>query len=306
MNSYPSGITNAAIIPKEDVDPDDFPGISLSSSSSALTSANSQLNSMQYGNILTLNGNCEDFVGRLIYDYEIGNILYWELSDDDVIINIDAYSSEIIFYQRTGWTDGDLTEAQALALAPNIANQFCSIPSDADQPSISLETPIELAYIDPSTNNYITTDCDFWYIEYYRIREQIVCEDYIRVAINPNGYLHIYSKIWFMDFTNFNYNYTITLNNAVITAQAYLSETFGESGTYKSGMKRIIRPNYCWNVTEGPEDEDGNKTLGYGLEQMVVWEILIQTSDLDQFILQVHGRENRIVGGDITPLFYST
>jgi hypothetical protein len=296
----------AADVERIEVDPGEYPGIEYETVEEALIEANSQLGVMAYGDIQTIDSGDESFVGRLFRDYEIGDELYWELGDSQTEVYLEAYNGAIIFYDRLDWFEGSLSEGQIESEAYLIANQFETLPADREGPSTSYETTFSfIENIDNESDE--VSDLDYWTVRYDRVKEQITTEDHIRMMLCPNGYLGLYRKVWYMDWTGFSPTYTVSKENAELTAKTYHDTEYGDNNSViMDTYKLIVRPNYFWHVPESPLDEEDNPILAYGLPRQNVWVVLISDDNDDQFVFHVDGKNDKIVGGDFTFEYYIT
>ena len=298
-NESNESIVEAAIDPDEILDPNDYTSLPYPTDSAAATEANTQLGQMQYGGILTIDTTSEDYCFELIRSYELGDIIYWELSDDMCEISIDANTGEIFFYNRYDWYDGDLEENDALTLAIQVANQFATLPDDKSSPEIYLEDSFSWQGFNPETGVLSESeDWNYWTIEYDRVKDNIITEDHMFISLNLNGYLSCYFKKWNMDLDTLSTTYSINQTQAESTAINYLG-----NGTVKKADKGIVRPNYYWPVPESPLDEEGNKTIAFGEDPVIAWCIGIKDDD-DLCIIHVHGITNKIIGGEVVPEWY--
>ena len=113
-----------SIITREEVEPGDYEDLLFETNISALADANIQLGGMTHGNIQLINEADPNYIGTLILDHEIGDIIYWELSDDNTEVYMDAFTGEIISYYNSFYETGPLPQPGAEALAEIVANQF--------------------------------------------------------------------------------------------------------------------------------------------------------------------------------------
>ena len=284
---------------REVASPVSYPEVdpNLDTPSEALSEVNSQLNQMTYGGIQLIDGNdAENYTINFYIDYEMGGILYWEIGDTNIYSKLNAVTGEIIFYFHAGWTPGSLTQSEIAYLVPSIANQFHTLPQDSDGPYIDYQPDyFTLVGVDPETDDETTTIWDFWYIEYHRKKESVRCADNITLTLDSSGYLRCYMKIWNMDLSQFSVSTQYHEVDAELTALAYFSGS-QLRGSHQTS-KWIVRPNFFWEVPESPLDSEGNATMAYGLDPVVVWVVALDDSDGNICFVWVDGNSNKIVGG---------
>ena len=277
-------IVTAVDIPSEEVDPEDFQDLTLETISEAVTEANAQLTNMQYGNINTIDIEDDYFFGRLIRDYEMGEIVYWDFGDSETDISIDAHSKEIITYLCYEWSDGSISQSQAEFNAIQIASQFAQFPSSYSGPSTDLYDVSSYYEYNATTNSTTFYEQKNWLLKYNRTKNQIVTEDHIEVWLNLNGDLGYYYKNWNMDLDSFPTNYVVNQQDAEETAL----DAAGEGSSVDLSFKIIIRPNRYW-------DGEG---FSFGEAPSLAWEVWVTDSDGMLSIYHIDGNENEIIGGD--------
>lgn len=275
---------------REEKSPEEYQDLTYATIEDALEAANIQLADMTHGNIYTIDGEHDDFIGRLFLDYFMGGEIYWELSDPDTIIYIDGYGGKILYYDHTGWTTGTLTETQILDQAEFVAEQFEEIPDDAEEPEAKLRTPITAIAVNVETNGTLTDEYDYWFVQYNRSKNGIIAEDNIRLMLNKNGDLHVYTKIWNMDLASLSTTYTVAAGEAEYTA----SQHAGGNSTVQESFEKIVRPNEFWSTGD----------FQYGTNPVSVWEVWVQDENNTLRIYHVHGTQNTIVGGGVVPCYY--
>jgi len=292
----------AAIVHDEEVDPINFPSIEYSSAEIALDEANEQLSEMELGNIYTIDDEDEYFYGRLIGSYEMGDVLNWDLGDDFTEVSLEAYTGEILYYHHYGYSEGDLTESQARVLAGFIVLQFDTIPNDSEEPIVYEDTTFTWTETDSDT---MMEDIDevwnYWVADFNRSKDSIQTDDKITVVMNPNGDLNEYYKDWNMDLNEFSTYYLVSIGEAEDAALDYLGE-----GTVLAINKRIVRPNYHWEVPESPLDIDENATIAFGLDPKIVWSVFIKDDNDGACLIHVDGINEKIIGGTYIPHYYET
>jgi hypothetical protein len=278
-----SGAT-AGTVPAEELDPSQYQYLTYNDNESALEEINDQLSTMSYGNIQTVDDNSEIYTARLMRDYEMGDIIYWEISDEVITVAMDADTGEIIYYHNGDHKSGDFTESQAAAIAFEMANQFYTLPSDKSSPNTRTTTPITWVKRNSSTNETTIINETYYITQYKRLKNTIVTEDTIVVTLDTEGNLCGYSKIWWMDLSSFSTTYTIAQNDAEQTALTHA----GAGSEVNATFKKIVRPNKSWT-----EDD-----VYYGEDPTLVWSIYVKDADDNLRIYHVDGVLGTIVGGD--------
>jgi hypothetical protein len=286
LNNSENNVNNvkAADIPNEEVDPGLIPDAELKTIEEAVTEANNQLSSMEYGNIYTIDIEDDYFFGRLIRDYEMGDIFYWDFGDSDTDVSINAYSEEIIKYLHYEWSDGSISQSQAENSAIQIANQFAQFPSQYSGPSTDFIGISSYYEYNASTESTTFFERNQWCLRYNRTKNQINTEDHIEIWLHLNGDLGYYYKCWNMPLDSFSTTYSVTEQEAVETAL----DAAGEGSSLEFYFKNIIRPNRYW-------DDEG---LSYGESPSLAWEVWITDSEERVMIFHINGIENEIIGGD--------
>ena len=278
---------------REEVNPGDYPGLSYGTASSALQEINSQLTNMQSGNISTIDGTDSDnYTARCFIDYEIGSVIYWEITDANVQAHLDANTGEIIEYVKFAYQSGSKTKSEIETLAASIATQFSALPQDRSNIYSELLDTLSVNSTDVENGTMNNVGYPYWLARYNRTKDSIISEDCIYLIFDPNGYLCMYYKNWNMDLIIFNTAYTISEFLAETTATDYV----GDGCTVRFTDKRIIRPNHVWTEEE----------LSFGLDPVLAYVIGIEDEDGNLLEIHVHGRQaNTIVGGDYSEQFYS-
>jgi hypothetical protein len=286
---------SAYSVPKEHIEPGDYPDLTYSTPEAAIEEANDQLSEMTYGDIETIDDECDSYRWELILDHYMGNIIYWELTTEEAGVYIDGYTGEIVhYYNYYDWEDGSLDESEILLLAASIADQFMSLPQDRSSPSAELEETYRFEYWINSTDSFGSVSESCWIVQYDRIKDSITSEDNIELYIDKSGRLYSYTKIWNMDLEEFSTTYSVTESQAIETAL----DDAGSGSSSHSCVKKIVRPNRFYD--EGEDD------IQYGLDPNIVWEIWVEDTDLNLCLYHVHGTQNTIVGGDFSHLYYQT
>ncbi len=284
LNVHLSNNVSGYDVNRIEVNPNDYEDIIYDNYNDSASAANSQLDDMTYGNIQTLDFEDEDFSGKLILDYERGNILYWSLSDTNLTIYLMAYTNEIIYYHYWGYSYGGLDQEEIHTQGVLIASQFYSLPSDRQGPSIVFKDNQEIRYYDNETTGEISNETfDWWYLTYSRYKNGIETEDFIRIVLFPNGYLNIYSKVWYMSLSGLSTNYIVTQQQAEATALAHA----GVNSSIDVSQKLIIRPNNYWI---------GNWT--FGCDPICAWSIKVIDGEDNYRTYHIDGNTNIIIGGD--------
>ncbi len=290
-NNGNDGLVSGSSDPWIKLDPEEYQNLTYSTSASALEETNDQLSEMLVGDIQEVDSEDEDYTAFLIQDFEIGNVIYWKLSDSFTSVYLDANTGEIIFYSTDNWIDGSLSQSNIESQAYQIASQFCTVPSPPDRsvPLTSLETPLSGVGFE-SEETSTQYDYPYWYVEYDRLKTNIHAQDMIRLIINPNGYLHCYYKIWNMDLNGFSTSYSVTQTSAEATAITHA----GPGSTVQSVEKRIVRPNEFWT---------NENEIVFGEDPKCVWEICVKDAEDNLRIYHIDGNlAQTISGGDF---FYS-
>ena len=235
----------------------------------ALEDANDQLDEMKLGNNTTIDPNSNEFDARLILDYQQGSIMYWRFDDGNVRVLFDAYSGEIIAYTRTpSRYEGNMTEEEATDLANRIMEQFAPIPDDSTG---------------TTATKYPIYDTHTWLHRYWRIVDGVYIDDTMFVRLGEDGTLLEYHKEWWMDLEDADSSYTITKEEAMVTAM----ETFGDDLKIFSCEKRVVRPNNAF----------GDQTY-YSTPPMYVWEVVMYEGEFPSVVAHIHPRiEDTVVGG---------
>jgi len=254
----------------------------------ALDETNRQLEEMELGNISTIDPDSNEFKARLILDYKAGSVMYWRFEDDEVEVDFDAYSGEIIHYLRLlPQIPGNLSSEEALGIAEGIAEQFAPIPDDVlDIFELRDSYPVEEGYGDTTASS-----SDAWYILFNRgYDEEIRTTDEIRLIIAMDGTLHKYDKHWWMDLKDLDTEFTVSQAEATMTAMV----EFGEGFVPGNITERVVRPN---NFFEG--------TTYYSTPPLDVWEVQMYTTD-GRLAARVHihpRQADTIVGGQEFPYY---
>ena len=258
----------------------------------AVSEANGQLSSMTEGNIYLINDSNVDFMGRLILDHNMGNILYWELSEEETIAYLDAYTGEILYYDHTGCTMGTLTQQEIETRAEIIAEQFAALPSDISQVNSELIESYSTVKYDAENNETLLTEYYYWYIDYNRMKDGIITEDHLRLLLNRNGDLQTYYRIWNMALNELDTTCAVTKTEAENTAH----QAAGQNSTVHESSKMIVRPNCFW--------DDEIEGFTYGEAPMIVWVVYVEDWQKNQLIYHINGKINTIVGGNIITYYY--
>ncbi|MHA2402231.1 MAG: hypothetical protein ACXADH_04505 [Candidatus Kariarchaeaceae archaeon] len=266
-----------------EVDPGGFGGLEITSLEDALAEANSQLQAMSLGDIRTINPSDIGYYGRFIRDYEMGDILYWELGDSTTDVYINARTSELIYYYSGIWADGTMSESQIEQRAIDIANQFSSFPDQYDGPTTTFFPTSVRRILNHTTDEIYDYSDSQWMLEYDRIKDEIIAEDNIDIWVNPDGSLYYYYKEWNMDLDEFSTTYTVSQEDAESTALAMT----GQGSSINSSRKTIVRPNSFWIGDE----------FTFGLNPSCIWEIVVDHEG-NTYIYQIDGNTNEIIGGD--------
>ncbi len=267
-------------------------GMTLDTSSEALQSANNQLDDMNTGNIVTIDGNSPDFYAISYRDWKRGNIVYWELEDQDTTVFIRADTEEIIYYEHTGWVTGSMSENQILTQAATIAGQFDDLPSDKNNPEADLiDDLLSSEGYDATSQTFSTTNYPYWQVIYSRIKDNIIAEDHIKLLVLPNGYCSLYSKTWNMSLASFSTTYGISQTQAENIAKQFV----GGDVTVHQSYKKIVRPTYFWTQ----EDSE------YGNPPSCAYVIWIEDADGNLWIIYIDGNSSLNLGGDYAANYYA-
>lgn len=289
-------IASASTSMREEVEAEDYEDLTYSTVNEALTEANGQLTVMNTGDIYTINENDNEFTARLFMDYLRGGVLYWELGDSGTTIFIDAYSGEIYHYiHYSEWSEGEIDQEDAEEQAEIISMQFADLPKDLTRPETDFKVLYKSIGMDPVSLEFTgNVTKDYWCVIFYRVKDDIVADDHIRLYLDPTGNLHSYEKVWNMDLTDVCTTYTVTQESAESTALTCA----GEGSISETTEKMIMRPDYFW--TEG---ENGRI---FGEEPVCIWSVYVEDSDHNLRMYYIHGTSGNIVGGDFASFYYGS
>jgi hypothetical protein len=290
---------DGAYIEKEIVTPGSCPGLVLTTAQFALSVVNQKLGTMTYGDIHTINGTRLD--AALIKNYKMGSIVYWELTDELVTVDINGYSQEIIHYTiNSDIQTGTLNQGQITTLANNIASQFCPLPADKGTVAVSFEhfgmiftSDMTDNLTDPNVYNYsVDTDCTnqtMWCAKWFRYKNSIESTDCIIEYIDGNGNLQNYYKDWNMNLGSLSTSYSVTQTSAENLAKSFIGIN---NVSVLNTNKMICRPNKIF---------EGNGTYQYGNNPKCIWVVrirdLLPAMNLTTYTIHVDGVNGAIVGG---------
>lgn len=277
-------------------------GLSYDDAEDAADDANDLLTEMGLGGIHTIDTTDSEFSGAIVWDHQIGNVHYWILYDefieiwllDNGLVNNEP-DIEIIFYYFYDYIEGTSTKQEIETNAPTIANQFATLPTPRVGPETEYITNMEEIEIDDD-GDLTYRNLSYWTVFYNRTYDDILCSDFIKLMFYPNGDLHLYMKVWFMDLSSFSTTYDVTQTEAEDTATDYP----GTGSTDRDCNKKIVRPGYEWEVI-------GHTTPEYGNNPMIVWEVYVEDADENLCIFYVDGvNDDAIVGGGYIPFYYTS
>lgn len=276
-----------------EADPSDYPYINYSNEASAVAKANMQLTNMTFGSIQII--SVGDFTtAKFFVDNIMGGAIFWEISDGDITVRLDACNGEIITYSRVTRTNGTpQSQAQILNNANNYANQFKQLPTDRTSPVIDAVVTSKRLTYNSDDNETTVTENGYQIIRFNRTKSNVVVSDHIEMWIMPDGVMSFYYKNWYMNLENFNVVYTLTAQQAGTVATNYI----GGNSTVMDCYKLILRPNDFWE----DEGDSGNYTWSSPVCAWVVW---VKNPADDLCIVHVNASTGAIVGGDYIEEYY--
>jgi len=227
----------------------------------------------------------EDFYGELVWDHDWGNIYYWEMSQDDFSMAIDATTGEVVdfsWYRDQG--DGTLTREQALAIAMRYIELFGGVPDDASPPSIEyLHRGATYRYYE-ETGEPNWTEVYDWYIEYVRVKDGIPTDDHLTAIIDPDGRSCTYYKVWNMRLAGVMAGLEVSYEEAVGIARSAAN-----GANITSIEHRIVRPNGAWR----------DAPWRSGTDPVAVWRVTFEYDEVYYLhYIDIDDRMGEIVGAD--------
>jgi len=271
--------------PVDELGPDPHPFLPISTLDEAVKIANGILPGITGGAFIPFDRDYEEFFGELRWDHDMGNIYYWEMSQDNLSIAIDATTGEVVdFSWYRDQENGTLTNERALVVGMGYIKLFGELPDDSSTPSaeyISQETRMTW---DDETGEFIEVKVYHWDIQIDRVKDGIPTDDYIRVIMDPNGHLRYYYKTWNMRLGGVTASHEVSYEEALGIARSA-----AEGANITSIEHRIVRPNGAWR----------DAPWRSGTDPVAVWRVTFEYDEVYYLhYLDIDDRTGEIVGWD--------
>jgi len=271
--------------PASELGPVSRPFLPISTLDEAIGIANGKLPGIVGDAYVPFNHDDEYFWGELIWDHGMGNIYYWEMSQDDFSMAIDATTGDVVefsWYRDQG--TGALTREQVLGTAMRYVELFGGLPDDASPPSIEYVHRGATYHYNETTDEVSFTEEFRWYVKFVRTKGGIPTDDHLTIVLDPNGGYDSYYKVWNMRLGSVSVGAKVSYEEALEIARSV-----AEGANITSTEHRIVRPNYAWR----------DAPWRFGTDPVSVWRVTFEYSDITYLAeIDIDDMTGEIVGMD--------